>query len=179
MAFGCASSCIAGLSQCNPDANLETTDIISFLFTLYAAKPLADTDSLQNPSITPPAILNAPNSAGNTALHWAALNGHVSTILLLLSYGADPSVLNKAGHDALYEAEINEKSEAVDLLLREGNGLEEVVHGSGEDEEEEEAIKAFGAEEDGIGESQTDQGLGKGKEIDGLTEKVEKLNTEI
>jgi len=81
------------------------------------------------------AALNAPNKSGNTALHWAALNGHVDILVVLLQHGADPSILNSAGHDALFEAELNEKSKAAEVLLAEGKGLESTVNGGSVDQE--------------------------------------------
>jgi hypothetical protein len=62
-------------------------------------------------------------------------------ILELLRHGADPSVLNGAGHDALFEAEVNERQEAVEALLKEGTGLDEAV-GDGEDGGEDENEEA-------------------------------------
>jgi uncharacterized protein len=76
-------------------------------------------------------IINAQNKAGNTPLHWAALNGHVENLLLLLRYGADPSILNAAGHDALFEAELNEKTKSVEVLLAEGKELESGLNANG------------------------------------------------
>lgn len=82
-------------------------------------------------------------------LHWAALNGQVDTLLLLLQQGADPSILNEAGHDALFEAELNEKTKAAEVLLAEGKELESTVNANGagrekdsesEDEEDDEDI---------------------------------------
>ena len=68
--------------------------------------------------------LNLQNASGNTPLHWAALNGHLPTVKLLIEAGADPSVMNRAGKDAVYEAEVNEKNEVAAWLLTEGKGLE-------------------------------------------------------
>jgi hypothetical protein len=71
------------------------------------------------------AILNAQNKSGNTALHWAALNGHLESVKKLLEYGADPTITNQKGHDAVYEAELNDKKEVVEWVLKEGGeGLE-------------------------------------------------------
>lgn len=76
------------------------------------------------------AILNVQNSAGNTALHWAALNGHLESVKVLLEQGADPTITNQRGHDAVYEAELNDKTEVVEWVLKEGGeGLEEGVGG--------------------------------------------------
>ncbi len=46
---------------------------------------------------------------------------------LLVKLGADVTAVNKAGHDAVFEAEINEKEEVVKWLLGEGEGLEQGV----------------------------------------------------
>ena len=79
--------------------------------------------SPQNPTML--AILNAQNKAGNTALHWAALNGHLESVKVLLEEGSDPTITNQRGHDAVYEAELNDKTEVVEWVLKEGGeGLE-------------------------------------------------------
>ncbi|KAK8208429.1 ankyrin repeat-containing domain protein [Phyllosticta capitalensis] len=72
-------------------------------------------------------FVNLRNSSGNTALHWAALNGHLDAVKLLVSLGADAAVLNAAGHDAVYEAEQNDKNDVVSWLLVEGGALDTVV----------------------------------------------------
>ena len=82
------------------------------------------------------AILNAQNQAGNTALHWAALNGHLESVKVLLDQGSDPTIPNQRGHDAVYEAEINDKKEVVEWVLKEGGeGLEMGLGGENEDED--------------------------------------------
>ena len=79
------------------------------------------------------AILNAQNKSGNTALHWAALNGHLESVKKLLEYGADPTITNQKGHDAVYEAELNDKKDVVEWVLKEGGeGLEEGFGGDAE-----------------------------------------------
>jgi len=75
-------------------------------------------------------FVNRQNQSGNTALHWAALNGHADVVLLLIQRGADPSILNAAGHDALFEAELNEKTKAAEVLLTEGKELESGLNAS-------------------------------------------------
>ncbi|MCJ1258585.1 hypothetical protein MMC24_006418 [Lignoscripta atroalba] len=76
--------------------------------------------------------LDAQNASGNTPLHWASLNGHLEAVKILVSAGADPSIVNSAGHDAVYEAEVNEKEKVAEWLLTEGKGLETGV-GNGRD----------------------------------------------
>ncbi|KAI9878277.1 MAG: hypothetical protein M1830_001377 [Pleopsidium flavum] len=84
----------------------------------------------------PPArtLLSLQNISGNTALHWASLNGHLGAVKLLVQAGADPGITNKAGHDAVYEAEVNGKDDVVEWLLTEGKGLDAGVEGGSEDE---------------------------------------------
>jgi len=91
------------------------------IFSTSAEKPAAE-------------FLNAVNEAGNTALHWAALNGHLESVKLLVQSGADVTIINRAGHDAVYEAEINDKNEVVDWLLGAVEELENGIGQSGEAE---------------------------------------------
>jgi Ankyrin repeats (many copies) len=44
------------------------------------------------------------NSDGNTALHWASLNGHADAAALLLAAGASASALNSAQRTPVDEA---------------------------------------------------------------------------
>lgn len=44
--------------------------------------------------------MNAVDTLGQTALHRAALAGHLQTCRLLLSYGADPAVVSLQGFTA-------------------------------------------------------------------------------
>ena len=78
-------------------------------------------------------FVNKQNLAGNTALHWSALNGHLSLVKRLLAANADASILNFSGHDAVYEAECNDKQEVAEWLLKEALGLEKGIgrEGSG------------------------------------------------
>ena len=48
--------------------------------------------------------LNARDEAGNTALHWAALNGDVELVKILLNVGSPYDVENKAGATPLIYA---------------------------------------------------------------------------
>lgn len=76
-------------------------------------------------------LLDAQNAWGNTPLHWAALNGHLESVKALAAGGALLGIKNKAGHDAVYEAEMNSKNAVVEWLLQQGqvfeSGSEEVL----------------------------------------------------
>ncbi|KAF2871273.1 ankyrin repeat-containing domain protein [Massariosphaeria phaeospora] len=71
-----------------------------------------------------PGLINAVNDAGNTALHWAALNGHLESVKRLVQLGADATIINKAGHDAVFGAEVNDKKEVVEWFLGAVDGLD-------------------------------------------------------
>lgn len=77
----------------------------------------------------PAPFLNLTNASGNTPLHWASLNGHLEAVKLLIEAGGDITIFNKAGHDAVFEAEINDKKEVVDWLLGHVEALEKSVGG--------------------------------------------------
>jgi len=89
---------------------------------------------LPSPAVT--SFLSLGNTSGNTPLHWASLNGHLEAVKLLVQAGADPGVTNRAGHDAVYEAEVNGKEQVVEWLLTEGKGLDTGLKGGSEDEAE-------------------------------------------
>jgi hypothetical protein len=126
------------------------------------------------------ALLNKRNKAGNTALHWAALNGHLEAVKVLVDGGADPYIQNNVGHDAIYEAEVNDKKEAVEWMLKEGDldAYDEAVGAEGEggaEEGEGEGPRRPGAPGPAQGEEVSEEGLreqldalavgeGKGKE---------------
>ncbi|KAB8072124.1 ankyrin repeat-containing domain protein [Aspergillus leporis] len=51
------------------------------------------------------AVINHRNHSGNTPLHWAALNTHLECVKALVEAGADISIKNDAGLDAVFLAE--------------------------------------------------------------------------
>ena len=125
----------------------------------------------QSATPTDSTTINAQNSSGNTPLHWASLNGHLEAVKILVAAGADPALVNKAGHDVVYEAEVNGKEEVVEWLLKEGHGLEKGLgasDGEGENGEEDDG------EREGDGEEEKD-GVENGKDVEELEESVEKI----
>lgn len=126
-------------------------------------------------STSAPGLINAINDAGNTPLHWAALNGHLECVKLLIQLGADVTIINKAGHDAVYEAEINDKKEVVDWLLGE---VEELEKGIGQNSE----APADAEQEDGMevegetGQNSTDSSSGTNG-VDAVRRQMEGMNT--
>lgn len=62
-------------------------------------------------------LVNHGNKEGNTPLHWAAYNGHLAIVKLLVAAGADMWAKNSAGHLSMFEAERADKSEVVQYLL--------------------------------------------------------------
>lgn len=79
-------------------------------------------------------LINHRNHSGNTPLHWAALNTHLECVKALVEAGADISVKNDAGLDAVFLAERtawstgevkeDESGEAEVEVDREGEGNE-------------------------------------------------------
>ncbi len=149
---------------------------------LGLAKPYIETlkSLLALPSSTPSSTisLNLQNASGNTPLHWAALNGHLEAVKALVGAGADVTVINSAGHDAVYEAEMNEKNEVAEWLLTEGKGLERGVKGSERGAGERSEGGEGGGEEEGleVGEEGEEVVMGDGemwdKDGDGAEEVV-------
>lgn len=116
---------------------LNFLDIITTAsINAYLVETLAKLMTLVLPQIpssrppTPNPILSPQNASGNTPLHWACLNGHLETVKILVNAGADFTITNDAGHDAVYEAEINDRMEVAEWLLAAVQALEHAVGGS-------------------------------------------------
>lgn len=142
-------------------------DLINSLLSYFSSSSTSSDET--EPSLA--LFINRQNSSGNTALHWASLNGHLAIVKILLEQGADASILNSAGHDAVYEAEMAEKHEVVEWLLKEGKGLEK---GFGDGEEEEEGDVEMNSErlngqgEKSMGaEAESGKANGDGRDIEG------------
>jgi hypothetical protein len=79
-----------------------------------------------------PLLIDLGNRESNTALHWAALNGHLPIVKLLVAAGADMWIKNSAGHLAMFEAERADKSDVVQYLLESGG--DKVEQGGSEEQ---------------------------------------------
>ncbi|TKA71491.1 hypothetical protein B0A49_05604 [Cryomyces minteri] len=108
-------------------------------------------DTALTPSTVPPAspLVNHPNASGNTPLHWASLNGHLSCAKQLVAAGADVWAKNAQGHTAMFEADTGERWDVVGWLASVGGGEEE--EGSRDGEGEEDAGMVDGGEKNGDG----------------------------
>ena len=123
--------------------------MVEYLLSLFPLSPIhgsiSDAASLNTIASTKSnTLLDVQNLSGNTPLHWAALNGHLAAVQILLRSGADASMMNKSGHDAVYEAEISGKegSEAIVAVLlarQEGNTGRNELNKTGDVAEELEA----------------------------------------
>ena len=75
--------------------------------------------------------LNSINTEGNTPLHWAALNSHVSLVRLLLTHGADFNIKNSFNRTPFDEAVASEKFEVtaaiIEFLEKHQNQNQEIV----------------------------------------------------
>ena len=91
-------------------------------------------------------FLNQKNQAGNTALHWAAINGHLDAVKMLVEAGADTKNRNWAGKEVIYDAEMNGREEVVTWLL--GQRIEKDDKGDGgQAHEMEELVDGKGTED--------------------------------
>ncbi|KAM3418075.1 hypothetical protein BST61_g6280 [Cercospora zeina] len=84
----------------------------------------------------PAAFVNHGNKEGNTPLHWAAYNGHLAVVKLLIAAGADMWQKNAAGHLAMFEAERADKNDVVQYLLEAGGKEVERAGEEGQPSEE-------------------------------------------
>jgi Ankyrin repeats (3 copies) len=153
---------------CNAQSFQADIEVEAVKILLDTQTQLESSDAEVLP-VDPNRVINSQNKSGNTPLHWAALNGHLQIITLLLNQGADPSILNAAGHDVLFEAELNEKQEAVEVLLAEGKGLDQGLAGKGNIED------ADDIDQDSI--SELDDAVNR-QNVQGLIDEMHKIEVE-
>jgi ankyrin repeat protein len=70
------------------------------------------------------AFLDSQNEYGNTGLHWAAMNGHLTVVKVLMEAGASPALANDKNYVPLDLAGLNDHVEVVDYFLAQSSKLE-------------------------------------------------------
>lgn len=118
-----------------------------FLKTLMLQLQGKTQEAVQDGTSRSESFLNQQNREGNTPLHWAAYNGHLDVVKLLLAGGADMWVKNAAGHLAMFEAERADKPEVVQHLLEVGGSKVERAGREGQLTAEDVADVQGGAED--------------------------------
>ncbi|ETS80176.1 hypothetical protein PFICI_07705 [Pestalotiopsis fici W106-1] len=102
------------------------THILSHLPTSSLPSPAPSSTSPSASTTAPPeSYINVANEYGNTALHWACLGGHLDTIKLLLSRGANPTVANARDQIPLDCAAFNNHMHVVEFFLSQSRHKEE------------------------------------------------------
>jgi ankyrin repeat protein len=84
---------------------------------IFAAAIVGHTDKVAAFLKQDPKLINATDSGGKTALHWAALYGQTKVMELLLAGKADVNSLDEDGFTPLHWAATFNQSDAVRLLL--------------------------------------------------------------
>ncbi|RWA13588.1 hypothetical protein EKO27_g1517 [Xylaria grammica] len=92
--------------------------------TAVAPTALEGADSVEATAQANPAYIDAQNSFGNTALHWACLGGHLDIVKLLLSRGASPAIVNDKDQIPLDQAAFNNHMHVVDHFLAQSKDME-------------------------------------------------------
>ncbi|KAL4868548.1 ankyrin repeat-containing domain protein [Aspergillus spectabilis] len=120
---GGSGSCLLHFPAAN--GNIE---ILSHLLTVLLSS--SATSQISKEDIQK--VLNHRNHSGNTPLHWAALNTHLECVKALVDAGADVSIKNEAGLDAVFLAEradwdaLPEGEDQAETEGKEKEGVEEV-----------------------------------------------------
>ena len=98
-------------------------EVVEFLLAMgatediYAAAIVGHTDKVAAFLKQDPKLINARDSGGKAALHWAALYGQGKVMELLLAQKADVNSLDEDGFTPLHWAATFNQSDAVKLLL--------------------------------------------------------------
>lgn len=127
------------ICPCKGGGRLTDVELLNYLLQTLTA-PDAGLTSQDLAS-----FLNYRNYTGNTPLHWAALNTHLDCVKALVDAGADISLKNDAGHDALFLAERADWS----IVEEDTNENEDNNDNGKEDEEVEIEIKEQQEEDEG------------------------------
>ncbi len=73
---------------------------------------------------TPGSDVNKPGPEGYTALHWAARNGHLEVVAILLAHKANPTIATPEDETAIQLAEEKRHDAIVSLLLKYEQGYQ-------------------------------------------------------
>ncbi len=98
-------------------------EVVEFLLAMgatediYAAAIVGHVDKVAAFLKQDPKLINARDSGGRTALHWAALYGQEKVVELLLAEKADVNSLDEDGFTPLHWAATFNQSDAVKVLL--------------------------------------------------------------
>lgn len=130
-----------------PSAN-GNLEIVQFLLSLLNPSEISGEHGTTADK-SAPQLVNHRNVSGNTPLHWAGMNGHLEVVKALVAAGADPTIVNEAGRDAVVESEVSGKDgarECAEWLLMNCDVLEQGLGGPTEaaDEEEIEVVASAG-----------------------------------
>ena len=110
------------------------------------------------------------NVNGSTPLHWAALNGHLETVRVLVEGGADVRAQNEDGKTAFYVAANIGKDQVAGYLLdvMEAKDKEDGIPLPGEEE-----LEAAAAEADGDGDDDEAAAAADDGAVDAAAEALE------
>ncbi|OJJ55256.1 hypothetical protein ASPSYDRAFT_159153 [Aspergillus sydowii CBS 593.65] len=95
---GGSGCCLLHYPAANGNADILKNLTTTLISALSPTEQALTTDEVK-------AVVNRRNHSGNTPLHWAALNTHLECVKLLVDAGADVSIKNEAGLDAIFLAE--------------------------------------------------------------------------
>ncbi|CAO3697353.1 unnamed protein product [Rhizopus stolonifer] len=72
---------------------------------------------LQQISTKDKKLVDVQNEQGNTALHWAALNGHYEVVEALVKAGSDCTIKNVMNHSPIYEAQQRNHEKVAEFFM--------------------------------------------------------------
>ncbi|KIV86060.1 hypothetical protein PV11_01699 [Exophiala sideris] len=134
-----------------PAAN-GNTEVITYLVSLLTPSAvLGNSVGATTADKSAPQLVNHSNVSGNTPLHWAGMNGHLEVVKVLVGVGADSSIVNAAGRDAVVESECSAKdgaAECANWMLKHCEGLERGVGADATRNGDQEEAEADAADED-------------------------------
>lgn len=104
------------------------------------------------------AFVDEANEHGNTALHWAALGGHLDAVKLLMEHAASPALANESNYVPLDLANLNDKRQVAEHFLASAGMLENDNGEAGGLASAAESIELTGQDEDDTGQDEDDTG---------------------